>query len=68
MATVTSMHEEVHAAADKQEQERPGSQKVNPVLENKKDAADGEKHADRKSGRCFQKRLAPIFVCLWLGG
>jgi hypothetical protein len=62
------MHEEVHAAADQQEQERPGSQEMNPVLENKKDAADGEKHADRKSRRCFQKRLAPIFVCLWLGG
>jgi hypothetical protein len=68
MATVTPMHEEVHAAADQQEQERPGSQKVNPVLENKKNASNGEKHAERESGRCFQKRLAPVCVLLWLGG
>jgi len=47
MAAVPSMHEEVHAAADQQEQERPGSQKVNPVLENKKNATNGEKYADR---------------------
>ena len=62
------MHEEVHAAADQQEQERPGSQKVNSLLENQKDGRNGEKHAERESGRCFQKRLPPIFVCLWLGG
>jgi len=62
------MHEEVHAAADQQEQERPGSQKVNPVLENKKDAGNGEKHAEREPGRCFKKRLPPIFVRPWLGG
>ena len=62
------MHEEVHAAADQQEQERPGPQKVNPVLENEKGAGNGEKHADRETGRSFQKRLAPMFVCLWLGG
>jgi hypothetical protein len=68
MAAVPSMHEEVHAAADQQEQERPGSQKMNPVLENKKNAANGEKHTDCESGRCFQKRLPPVFVCLWLGG
>jgi len=62
------MHEEVHAAANQQEQQRPGSQKVNPVLEDKKDAGNGEKHADRESPRRFQKRLPPIFVCLWLSG
>jgi hypothetical protein len=68
VSAVTSMHEEVHAAANQKEQKRPCSQKVNPVLEKQKHAGNGKKHTDRESRLCFQERLPPTFVCLWLSG
>jgi hypothetical protein len=63
---MTPMHEEMHAAANQQEQKRPRPQKVNPVLENQKHAGNSQKHAERQSNRGVQEWPLLAFGCLRL--
>jgi hypothetical protein len=48
MAAVASMHEEMHAATQEQEQERPGAQKMRAVFEHQKERRDPEEDAERQ--------------------
>ncbi len=67
MAAVTAMHEQMHADADQQrEQKGEYTENVRTMLNPEKHARNGEKNAERESRWGVQEWSPPIFTQLWI--